>query len=146
MNDILDSDIVVVEIPEDEIIVIDLGPAGMLPPVADFNTVSLLTQAITSESGVLSINRSLGEYVKATVNEDITDVVITEWPPLPYLGRIVLEIISTGNYIVTWPAWIKWARNSAPDISASGNDVFLLTTTDEGATVKGSVIGQDYPQ
>jgi len=145
----LESDYGVVPLQEDdlaELIIVDLGPAGIIPLDAGFNTIHILSQRIVVYSGMLIIDRMLGEYVVAVLSSNVTMFEINNWPLAPYLGRIVLEVQSTGDYDIQWPSWISWSRNRIPSISAGGNDVFLFTSIDEGQTVKGSIVGQDYPQ
>src|SRR3569832_628423 len=96
--DIIDlgSDLTIVTVDpfgdEGDFTVIDLGPAGIVPPVASFHTVSILSQRITSSTGVLQIYRTFGEYVVLTVRSNFTTKQISFWPPIPFLGRIMLVI------------------------------------------------------
>jgi hypothetical protein len=129
---------------ETDITVVDLGPAAIIPPVASFHTVSLLSQRITVTNGILQIDRSLGEYVVATVQSNITVFEVLNWPPVRLLGRIMLETNNTGNYTIAWPSWIRWSRGRAPDLTIDGTDRFLFSSVDNGSTVNGDIVGMDY--
>lgn len=124
--------------------VIDLGPSGIVPPVAEFHTVALLSQRITVQNGILQINRNFGEYVTVRVQSLITTVEVTNWPPIQYLGRIMLEMINEGEYNVAWPDWIIWSRGRKPDLTLNSRDRFILTTSDGGSTVYGDIVGIAY--
>jgi hypothetical protein len=129
---------------ETDFTVIDLGAAGIIPPVASFHTVSILAQHLTVMNGSLLINRTLGEYVILNVRSTVNSFQITNWPPAPFLGRIMLETRNEGDYTILWPNWIQWSRGRAPDLTIIGKDRFLFTTIDNGATVTGDVVGIDY--
>jgi hypothetical protein len=129
---------------ETDFTVVDLGPAGIIPPVASFHTVSLLSQRVIALSSDITIDRTLGEYVVLMVGRNITSLQILNWPPAPFLGRIMLECSNQGNYTIQWPDWIKWSRGRAPDLTIEGIDRFLFTSVDQGATVYGDIVGMDY--
>jgi hypothetical protein len=143
----MSSEISVVPVNDDldKITFIDLGPAGIIPQDAGFNTVHLLCQDLYVTTDTLIIDRKYGEYVKATLLKNVRYFDIINWPPSPFFGRITLEIICPEPHDIIWPSWIKWSRNRVPSLSASGNDIFIFTATDHGARVHGSIVGQDYP-
>jgi hypothetical protein len=134
-----------ITLDNEEINVIPLGPAGIVPPVAVFNTVSILSQQVLSQGPDLVIDRSLGEYVRLILQDDITSFVVHNWPPPPYLGRVHLDIYNQGTFVIQhWPANSTTPYGVAPQLTAFGNDFIILTTIDGGASVKISVVSPDY--
>jgi hypothetical protein len=128
-----------------DINVIPLGPTATVPPVAAFNTVSILSQQVTTQGSSLVIDRSLGEYVKLTLQGNITSFVIQNWPPSPYLGRVHLDIYNQGSFgIINWPTGSATPAGVPPQLTANGNDLIVLTSVDGGTTVKISVVSPNY--
>ena len=138
--------IIIIDLTEtDYLTVIDLGPAGVVPLIATFNTVSLLSQSIVSNDSALVIDRSLGEYVNLSLQADISSFSVINWPISGYLGRIHLDIINTGNYTISFskPGYMA-SYAFTPVLTANGRDMIILTTVNEGRTVLVNVAGQNY--
>jgi hypothetical protein len=129
----------------EEIIVIPLGPTGIVPPVAAFNTVSVLSQTIVTQGPNLVIDRALAEYVVLILNNDITSFTVLNWPPPPYLGRVELDIYNQGSFVIqTWPPGCTTPYGVAPQLTTNGNDFIILTTVDGGQNIKISVVSPSY--
>jgi len=134
-----------VHLDNEEINVIPLGPAGVVPPVAAFNTVSILSQTVITSGPDLVIDRALGEYVTLMLQDDITSFTVLNWPPAPYLGRVHLDIFNQGSFAIrTWPPNCTTPYGVPPQLTANGNDFIVLTTVDAGANVKISVVSPSY--
>jgi hypothetical protein len=127
----------------DELVIVELGPSGIVPPDAGFNCVHILSQRVTSSS-MTSLNRTLGEYIQLTMICDVVSLELRGWPPHPYFGRIILDVVNPSNFTILWPSNIRWSRDRVPDLTAQ-EDVFLFTSIDSGGRVLGSVVGQNYP-
>jgi hypothetical protein len=109
--------------------------------------VNFVRQAITASSATLSINQGAGENVALTLSATVTTFTVTNWPALGTTGKLRLVIASTGAFNITgWPAGTIWPGGTAPTITsgAGKKDIILLMTDDNGATIYGSVVGQNY--
>jgi hypothetical protein len=98
-------------------------------------------------SGALAIDRANGEYQVYSVTGDVTSITLTGWPVSGEYGKLILEFTNTGAFTINgWPAAVKWPKSVIPTLtSGNGKDMLVvLTTRDGGATVRGSVAGQDY--
>lgn len=101
-------------------------------------------QRLASASGAVTLNYTLGRYAVLNVVGNITAIGVIGWPSSLYFGTMTMDVTNTGAYTITWPAGIKWAYGLPPVLTNNGRDIFMLSTTDSGAHVVGSVIGQDY--
>ena len=129
----------------DQLDVIDLGSAAVIPPTAAFNTVSLLSQEVISDKSTLIIDRSLGEYVILTLTNSLDMLSVINWPPSGYLGRIHLDITNTGNFTINFSrTGVMAPYQYVPPLTPNGNDFITLTTIDNGTTVKVNLVGQNY--
>jgi hypothetical protein len=118
------------------------GMPGQPPSLPQINT-----QALSISSGAVSINWNLGENCILSLTSNVTSITIVGWPPASQIGRIVLFVSNTGSFTMTgWPSQVKWVGGSAPTItSGSGKkDVLVLITPDNGTTIYGNVVGQNY--
>ena len=107
---------------------------------------NLGAQSLTG-NGTLSINRNLGEVVRLSLTGNVTAFSVSGWPTTGNLGRLVLEISSTGAFnINTWPTGTLWAGGTVPTITsgAGRRDLIILTTFNGGTTIYGAVAGQDF--
>ena len=130
---------------DQELNIIPLGPPGITPPVAAFNTISLSSQVVTAMGPDLVIDRSLAEYVQLILNHDIYSFVVQNWPPPPYLGRVLLDIYNQGSYLIrAWPEGSSSPNGLVQQLTTKGNDFIVLTTVDGGANVKISMVSPNY--
>jgi hypothetical protein len=130
---------------DQELNVIPLGPPGITPPNSAFNTVALASQVVTTNGPDLVIDRAFGEYVQLILNNDIYSIVVQNWPPPPYLGRIHLDIYNQDSYLIrTWPDGYTSPNGLVTQLTAKGNDFIVLTTIDGGANVKVSMVSPNY--
>jgi hypothetical protein len=102
-----------------------------------------LSQSITASGSTLTINMALGWNVELTLSANVTSVVVQNWPASGSLGRLTLDITSTGSYTMTgWPGTTRWTGGTAPTITASGKDTVVLTSADGGTNFRGYLAGQ----
>jgi hypothetical protein len=103
-----------------------------------------LAQSVTASTSTLAIDMSLGWNVALTLSATVSTFTVSNWPS-GQLGRLVLDISSTGAFnITTWPTTTIWAAGSAPTIT-SGNgkkDTVVLTSAD-GSNFRGFVVAQN---
>lgn len=112
------------------------GPAGpdpWLEPV----------QSITSTLPTLEIDYSLGKHVRLTL-ESSPILTVINWPAQNRIARLTLEIHNTGSFAITWPTEVLWPASVVPELSPSGKDVILLTTTSNGQEIFGFPAGLDF--
>lgn len=100
-------------------------------------------QTVGSSSGVLTVDHSLGEIVKTTLTENVTSVVINNWPASGILGKVTFLFLNSGHTVGGWPS-VKWPAGAAPTITSSGTDLITLFTIDGGTTVYGTAINQNF--
>jgi hypothetical protein len=99
-----------------------------------------------SALGATTLDRNAGEVLNVSLNGNSTFSVIN-WPPSGVWAKLVLLITNAGAFNVTaWPSGTIWPGGTAPTItSGSGKrDCIILMTGNAGATVWGSIAGQDY--
>lgn len=119
-----------------------IGNAALAAALANY----LTKQAVTASAASLSINMSLGWVTELTLSANVTSVAVTNWPASGTLGRLVLNIASTGAFNITgWPGTTIWPAGAAPTItSGTGKkDTILLTSDDGGTTFRGFITGQN---
>jgi hypothetical protein len=133
-----------VHLDNEEITVIPLGPPGVVPLVAAFNTVSILSQTVITQGPSLVIDRALAEYVILILRHDIISFTVLNWPPPPYLGRIHLDIYNQGPFTMAWPPGSTTPYGTPPQLTNRGNDFIILTTVDGGANIKISIVSPNY--
>lgn len=118
--------------------------------VSDSQLLQIKVQAVSSSSGVLTINRLNGEICKVALTENITSIVVNNWPSANIFGRIVLDFTNPASWTVVGYPVNKWAGSlGAPVVTvastdADGQDRIMMSTTNAGTTVLGDVIAQNY--
>jgi hypothetical protein len=56
----------------------------------------------------------------------------------------VIQISNFSNFTLTWPATSKWPGGNKPVQSLNATDIYILFSSDGGATVFGNIVGQNY--
>jgi len=106
------------------------APCGIVNPFG----FTILNQVLGSTAGAVVIDYQLGQGVTLNLTEDVTSVGFINVCP-GNVSQIELDIRQdTLAWAITWPATIKWAGGSAPDIStiSSITQVHLRTTNGGG--------------
>jgi hypothetical protein len=109
--------------------------------------IDLKAQVVAQSGGVLTINRALGENVVVTLTASITSVVVVGWPISGFTAKTRIIFINGGAFTLAgWPAGTIWPAAAPPilTIGAGKKDIVLLMSDDGGATIYGSIVGQDY--
>lgn len=96
------------------------------------------TQARVDMSSATAIDQAEGNYFTKTIAANTT-FTITNVPSGTVSSGFVLELTNGGAYTVTFPASVKWAGGAAPTLTASGVDVLVFITDDNGTTWRGAV-------
>lgn len=94
-------------------------------------------QALGNVSGTKAVNLTEGLAISAT----ITGATTFSFTGVAQTGAtvVVMQLTNGGAYTITWPSSIKWAGGTAPQFTAAGVDIVVLTTHDAGATWYGIV-------
>jgi len=99
---------------------------------------SLVVQTLGGVSGATTINVTDGCYVTAT-SAGITTWIFTFPAPTSNACGFVLELVNGGTYTQNWPLSVKWPGGTAPELTASGTDVLIFITRDNGSTWRAAV-------
>lgn len=101
------------------------------------------SQALTASSSTLIINYASGAIVDLTLSASVTAITVSNWPVSGTLGRLLLNVSSTGAYTMTgWPGTTIWNSASAPIVTVSGKDSFVLAADDGGTNFRGYILAQ----
>jgi hypothetical protein len=84
-----------------------------------------------------SVDLAEGNYFSYTVS-GTTTFTFDNVPSGTVSSGFVLELTNGGVASVTYPASVKWAGGTAPTLTASGVDVLVFITDDNGTTWRGA--------
>lgn len=93
--------------------------------------------ALGNISGSVTVNLDNGDFQHGTVTGDITSFAISNWPASGKVEWLTLELTDGGAHTITWPAAIKWDGSVDPTLQASGVDVLVFYSRDNGTTIRG---------
>ena len=93
--------------------------------------------------GTQDIDLTLGNVVSGTVDTSTTTFTFSNPPASGTNGSFTLYLTNGGSHPVNWPASVKWAGGTAPDLTTSGIDILTFTTLDGGTTWYGFLAGPD---
>ena len=93
--------------------------------------------------GTDSIDISAGNVASATVSTATQTFAFTNPSPTGSSCSFTLLLTDGGSQTIVWPTGVDWAGGSAPDLTASGLDVLVFTSVDEGTTWYGFLAGAD---
>lgn len=103
---------------------------------ANGQPLSNAVTAISSSSGTLTLDCSLGDYFTTTLTENVSTLTITNAPPAGSGRTIMLRITQHASSPKTfaWPSSFKWAGGSSGTISSTNSavDVLAITSFDQG--------------
>lgn len=108
---------------------------GTLTGVLNMETYTL---ARVDMGAGTAIDQAEGNYFTKTISGSTT-FTITNVPSGTVSSGFVLELTNGGSSTVTFPASVKWAGGTAPTLTASGVDVLVFITDDNGTTWRGAV-------
>lgn len=94
-------------------------------------------------NGVIDLNK--GNVFTKTITGDTTFSVanIMSSPTEDIVNSFILEIINSGNGIITLWDNIKWENGTPPLLTATGKDILGFYTYDNGANWQGIVMSKD---
>jgi hypothetical protein len=118
------------------------GTANLLFDTTEYRlsiqNYSLVVQTLGGISGATTINVTDGCYVTAT-SAGITTWIFTFPAPTDNASGFVLELTNGGTYTQNWPLSVKWPGGTAPELTATGTDVLIFITKDNGVTWRGAI-------
>lgn len=100
--------------------------------------------AVSSSSGVVTLNANLGDYFTMTTTENITDVVVTGLDGLGFGASIMLKITQGAtDRTATWPAEFEFTHDTGQALKTGVGavSVLALTTFDNGTTFTATLGG-----
>jgi photosystem II stability/assembly factor-like uncharacterized protein len=114
-------------------------------------TQTLTNKTITGEKetrvaggtgGSYAVDLATGNYFTRTFNANAT-ISLSNVPATGTAQAFVFDITNAGAFTITWFANLKWPGGAAPTLTASGRDVLIFFTHDNGTTWNGFVSGLD---
>ena len=92
-------------------------------------------------SGATTFDLTLGNVISATATANST-ITVTNIPATGQCASISLIATNFGAYTITWMSGIVWLESgSAPTLQASGTDVLVFFTINNGTTWYGALSG-----
>lgn len=107
-----------------------------LPPVIE----------ITAASNTVNVAYGVSKHIVITLQANVEQFLVTDWPASGSLARLTIEVRNTGNYTLAWPAGTRWSNQYTPTVTPGNGkeDLYAITTRDGGLSLRGHVIGQNY--
>ena len=102
-----------------------------------------------TNSSTENLNWKTNQYyeITNTFNNNFT-IAFTNFPASSYFAQLMVMLVngSGGGREITWPSSVKWSGGVKPQtpVGALSTQLYQFFTTDGGATVYGSVVGQDF--
>lgn len=112
---------------------------GVFTGEIEIVTERCATVAKGNLSGAVTFDMSAAEYQWGTVTGNITSVTFSNLAASGKVEFWTIELINGGAYTITWPAAVKWDGGGAPSLQASGVDVVVFWTRDNGTTIRGAL-------
>ena len=101
--------------------------------------------AVTQSTGTLTLDCATANVFEFTPSQNITTLTISNVPTAGNAYSMILKVTGSA-YTIAWPASVKWAADTAPTLSSSNCDVFVLLTVDGGTNWFAFTAGQDLYQ
>lgn len=100
-------------------------------------------------SATENLDWKTNQYYKITnVNNNNFAIGFTNLPASGSFAQLMVMYVNglSGGRELTWPSSVKWSGGVKPQtpVAASSEQLYQFFTTDGGATVYGSVVGQDF--
>jgi len=114
------------------------------------NTVFTSRTEITkTNTSTENLSWKTNQYYKITnTGNNNFPIGFTDLPANSYFAQLMVMLVNgaTGGREITWPSSVKWSGGVKPQtpVASSSTQLYQFFTTDGGATVYGSVVGQDF--
>lgn len=103
-----------------------------------------IATTVTSSSGVLTIDASLGDYFKTTLFENITSIVLTNVPPACTLSLRITQDAATARTVVFPAAFLKRGGGDFTVPATLGARHRMVFTTDDAGGTWDADFGGGY--
>lgn len=105
-----------------------------------------VTNALTASTASTPINLASGNVQTLTLSANTTVSFSGTTAAKACSISLYVKQDSTGSWVLTWPASVKWPGGIAPTLSAGANkvDLVVLETLDNGTTWYGTLAGADF--
>lgn len=100
----------------------------------DFDLNGAFAQTVQT-IGALDVDCSVGNYFIKTINANSTFTFSNVPPSRAY--SFILELTHTSGTI-TWPAAVKWPKDTAPTLTTGKTHLFMFVTDDSGSRWRGA--------
>ena len=102
-----------------------------------------------TNSSTQNLNWKTNQYYEITnASNNNFPVSFTDFPASTYFAQLMVMYVngSGGGREITWPSSVKWSGGVKPQtpVAAYAEQLYQFFTSDGGATVYGSVVGQDF--
>jgi len=109
---------------------------GLSSPAARLDVSGNYASNITA-MGALDVDCSAGNYFTKTINANSTFTFSN--PPASRAYAFALELTHTSG-TVTWPAAVKWPKDTAPTLTTGKTHIFIFVTDDGGTRWRGAAL------
>lgn len=110
-------------------------------PVAALDVNGLVCGNTQALGGGTAVNVALGNFFSKTITANTT-FTFTGAPNTRAVA-FSIELTNGGDYLVTWPASVKWPSGTAPSLTSGGVDLLSFITRDGGSTWRGVLSMKD---
>ena len=120
-------------------------PAPVTSTILKSTSARETKTSVTQSTGTLTLDCSTANVFEFTPSQNITTLTITN---IPTSGNAYAMVLKVGGsaHTIAWGAAVKWAADTAPTLSTSNCDVFVLLTVDGGTNWFAFTAGQDLYQ
>jgi hypothetical protein len=115
---------------------------GVMTGRVDLLTTSFARKDKGTVSGAVALDLALAQEFSMTIGGATTFTVTNPAPGTVGQGMI-LRLVNPGSAALTWPVSFRWPGGTAPAFTASGTDVVVALTDDNGTTWHASIAMQN---
>lgn len=108
----------------------------------DTKTGTMARVALGSVSGATVLDVTDGQYFIATIT-GTTAFTFDNVPSGAFVFGLILRLVNAGAHTVSFPASVQWPEGAEPEFTASGTDMLVMLTDDDGTTWRAMVVGRD---
>jgi len=117
-------------------------PAAVTSTILKSTSARETKSAVTQSTGTLTLDCSSANVFEFTPSQNITTLTFTNVPTSGNAYSMILKVTGSA-YTIAWGSSVKWAADTAPTLSTSNCDVFVLLTVDGGTNWFAFTAGQD---